>query len=133
MNWKRGSFRLWIVASVGWLIFTAWSINLPLALSAFWNNYPSQHILDEERATGIKFDSNGNKCVEPPHHQPETAEEFLGLCTFSPLDDTPPITSDRAQAVIAQFAIEGLIPPMILLGVGLALVWAVAGFRRTQN
>ena len=26
MNWRRGSFRLWVIASAGWLAFTAWDV-----------------------------------------------------------------------------------------------------------
>lgn len=26
MNWRRGLFRLWLIASAGWIAFTAWDV-----------------------------------------------------------------------------------------------------------
>ncbi len=131
MNWQRGGLRLWLVASAAWLIFVAWNVNLPLALSAFWNKYPSQQVLDEERTTGVQFviGKNGKweKCVPPK--VVKTAEDFLA-CIFSPLDDTPPITRDAAEASLQKFAIEGFVPPLAGAALSLALLWAARGFRK---
>lgn len=128
MNWKRGALRLWVATSVLWLVFITWNANLPLAISAFWKGYPAQQILDEEIKTRTKIDSRGNRCIEPPHHHPETADEFLGICTFYP-EDVPPITRDDAVMVVWKFIIDGFAPPGGLLGLGFALVWIARGFR----
>lgn len=26
MNWRRGLFRLWVIAAAGWIAFTAWDV-----------------------------------------------------------------------------------------------------------
>jgi hypothetical protein len=47
MNFRRGSFRLWIVAATGWLVLDGWALNLPCTFGSYsapwcygWERYP---------------------------------------------------------------------------------------------
>jgi len=91
-------------------------------LSAFWHGYPTQRILDEERA----LDRFSRK-QEPPHHDPETAEEHFGICTFDPNGDTPPITRDVAITVLEKYPFEAFLPPIRSFLVG------ATGHRRGRS
>jgi hypothetical protein len=122
MNWRRGTIRLWLVASGCWLAIVAWSENVPVAATAVWKNYPSQETVAKERSTGVILNPDGSKCVQP-------SNDPLA-CIYSPLD--APMTREAAFGAIREFAVGGLGPPVGLAIIGLVFSWIAAGFRKSN-
>ena len=161
MNWRRGAFRLWMLASVLWCagVFVdgvrtmdvAWPLSDRVVELKFTDGetrrYPATW--GRERITAAA-NQRGNEIVEAeiaktkrcstePRPKdckywegnsaiPRNEREWYPLPLLGPL--YPPLSIWEAMAQRApQLAPMALGPPLLVLAVGAALFWALAGFR----
>lgn len=101
MNWKRGLLRVWVVTSAVWLILVG---------------------------SNLAIDSSTSRQIERP---PTEAE--VGACMdYRP---GPWCSADIVEAIRSwtmpgwSAAVFTLAPPLLVLGLGLAITWVIRGFR----
>lgn len=110
MNWRRGFFRLWLVAAVLWLAVFSFVVKDKVAWEAkvLWANfncYPTEEELEEmrQRAPEDFVPVIGEQCVE---HRAERIER------------------------LARYGAAMLSPPLGVLVLGIVGFWIARGFRR---
>jgi hypothetical protein len=130
MNWRRGLIRLWIVGSIAWIGAIA-------AVSAY------QALSDP-----VRFIYNGQEITFPPDFtesdRPDIARKLAEERSKHSERTYDQSTDDEAAGMlkasysaywaawprrVLRFAAFALLPPVFVLLVGSALLWAVAGFR----
>lgn len=111
MNWRAGLFRLWLVAAVLWWAVAGW---------ASWENYERRPFWEHS-----------------PPMPPELCKEAVGQAGKPEATDWAAVADcERQQAaavaehhqVIAWHIGVPLVPPFIVLGIGVALAWVARGF-----
>ena len=99
---RRGLFRLWVVAAVLWAVGAG---------SAAWYLYPKPEL-------------DWVPPEVPPWEQGEQRDPWEGPSGSKPED----IAQNQREAIVAA-ALVGLLPPIVVLVVGAAFVWAFRGFN----
>jgi hypothetical protein len=124
LNWRRGLLRLWLVASVAWVIGVSWFGYVNVIVPR--NKAASEHACFEVRRSNPKlgnpFDCfEGNTTPAPPAgFVPDPPRRTIAF------DDLIPLSAYSNYILIA------FLPVIAVLILGLAVVWVVAGFRRTN-
>ena len=119
MNWNRGFFRLWLIGTVVWICLAAASI-LPSAATTYWDfrSVPSHMGADArttyEKSLTASNDMGGLTRVTDP--------------TVATIELGRRLT--KADNALNSFLWVGLLPPVVMLGVGTALAWALQGFAK---
>ena len=106
MNWKRGLFRFWIVGSTIWILVTAALI--------------VDEAISETGRMRTEAEIASCKAVLKPDENP--------FSCFSPIVTRNFDTSKLVDGLPLVFA-----PPVVVLALGMALGWAVAGFTRSRS
>jgi hypothetical protein len=104
MKWARGLFRLWLVLSVLWIGFVA---------TMTWQTLPT------DPNPPLRF------VIDKPGDELSWWEKYRSAAADLP--DAPRIIDGREQIRSAVF--EAFIPPLSMLALGAALIWAMRGFR----
>lgn len=99
MNWKRGLFRLWVVATACWISFVLFVQNVLAMVSDPLGNWDRDKVA-QLQAAGF---SNSE------------------------------ISSHVLEITLTQFAKWAILPPTLLLLLGLGIWWSLRGFRGTQQ
>lgn len=154
MNWRRGTFRLWVIASAVWLVIAAViSINLlrqvsapivfhdgtitivfpgntslPNAKKAVLNYLRTQPVSEQEE---FEFRRRAEQENAAPQLKPVTDPAILDELNYG----------DRAKAIIGSYHPNSywmalakslaiiLLPPLSLFAAGMSALWVSAGFR----
>lgn len=129
MNWKRGLFRLWVIAAAAWLLAVGVVTGLPHALWVYWDF--------RDVPAGMAADARADYVEHGPW-------EKYAPNTEASAPDTPPLPKGVIRAVavrelgrrlsladqaVNEFLWAGLAPPLVVLAVGAGLRWALRGFR----
>jgi hypothetical protein len=101
-TFRRGLFRLWVVAAVLWAVGAG---------SAAWYLYPKPEL-------------DWVPPEVPPWEQGEHRDPWERASGSKPED----IAQNQREAIVAA-ALVGLLPPIVVLVVGAAFVWAFRGFN----
>jgi hypothetical protein len=130
MNWKRGLFRIWLVGTAAWL--------LPLVIFA-WDGIsapdtPSSRALLTPKGFPSVADVVSGKWKPSPNAPSWSYEEALCDPPSSPPCVTieAPTTSPSLSTIIPRLfnvLALGMIVPMLTLIIGVAIRWAIKGFR----
>lgn len=138
MNIQRGLLRLWIVLAVTWgvvVVIIAWAnFSDPYLPPKYWIILKGELFALERdpgydvRRKEISF-AHGNYLIVD-----KDAEEKKVRLQAAPLiekafDRSPEIWDKRREQVLPLLGFLAL-PPLVLLGAGAALLWALSGFRR---
>ena len=126
MNWSRGFFRLWLTVSILWVAGVTWAGYINVIEPR--NKVAAEHACFEARrlnpAALNPFDCfEGNTTPAPPAGF-VADQRVRGDWRF---DDLVPLSFHWHYILIA------LLPVLIVLLLGMALRWIVAGFRRTTT
>jgi hypothetical protein len=113
INWNRGSWRLWVVGSVAWVILSVAIIRPDEAVNTIWK-FRNVNVTFTDREVGIG---------DLPLTATEERNVELRIEVARRLD--------RAKRTLEDFALFGLLPPAVALVIGFALVWAIRGFTVT--
>jgi hypothetical protein len=112
MNWWRGISRLWLVASIVWLMFVGWHAKLPTAISAIWTHAPTSEEVASAQLAAQQHPHKGG---------------------WIDLVPTPPMTRDVAWSTIRAVGLRGIGEPLAVAALGFALLWTWRGFRPKSN
>lgn len=102
MNWKRGLLRLWVIASVLWLLLAAAGV----AVISYKEKPQEQHLTEEQLADCIMNEETSPWCK-------------YAKVEFVTVWEPPP------WHILASLALA----PLLLLGIGSAGYWVARGFR----
>jgi len=100
MNWKRGLFRLWLLAATLWVVLPVW---------LFYETLERRNLA----AKGL------DACFAARKANPSVGNPF------NCFDDLVPIGPQ-----IAQYVAMALGPPITVFLLGYSLLWVLKGFRR---
>lgn len=125
MNWRKGLMRFWTLLSLAWIATVLYTeepitkLHKPIRLTGLGqeHEFPADVTADEIRkALTQYFSDNG---LKPQGKTPADAADELARSapTFS--------AWHRLQPIV----IKALLPPSLLLAIGLSLAWVLAGFR----
>jgi hypothetical protein len=158
-NWRRGTLRIWIMASVLWCAVIAVIsvkdsiVHVKISNTETWD-YPSEMGVDairddlrqrlkaldvEDRAWAANLsESRRAECHAIASSTPFTDQPSDCVKLFFSKDDRAVPTGWEDQIVPANSSLGQVIvrtatlaigPPLLVLTLGLALIWVVAGFR----
>jgi hypothetical protein len=149
MSIRRGFFRLWIVASVlwfaGWATFYSSHVVLPSVASRVYvlpsataDFYELDNIFSQfdEKIRNSHWTTDFPNSVRLLVHNDVTKAAFEARAkdfyeTYSRPRDTE-VTSVRLVA-LKNLVLVGILPPCILLAIGWALAWSLAGFKADKR
>jgi hypothetical protein len=149
MNWTRGFFRLWLVASLLWVVAVGW-LTWPGAAPEQYVRYWYYRVAHSEvvewqrnaaaadyKARVDAVDNALRGKVQVPTPPPDHTTDFAQLGSPQ-LQELQEFTS--LEALLDEYEIETerwlaytFGPPVILLIVGASLLWAVRGFAGTPG
>jgi hypothetical protein len=113
MRWRRGLLRLWVVASVGWLLITGAVFRVPQSLLS-WHGTPSPATVQEGPFRGLP--------VLTPNGSPDPLAGLnSALKAMQEENETP--------NGLWGFLFVGMGPPVMILILGIAGWWVARGFR----
>ena len=113
INWSRGSWRLWVVGSLAWVVLSVMIIRPDKAANTLWK-FRNVNVTFTDREVGIG---------DLPLAAAEERNVELRMEVARRLD--------HAKRKLKDFALVGLLPPAVALVIGFALVWAIRGFTVT--
>ena len=135
-RWRRGFFRMWVVTSALWLL-TCVGVSqiVPAALAELHAARAARTAaLDKPLAAKGPQPTIDFEALEKqrPPTQAEVDQAKADFDAVIEASDEPQARADFEEAARA-FLLLGLIPPAGLLGLGLALAWALAGFAHVPR
>jgi|ERR1051325_12093324 hypothetical protein len=108
MNWRRGLLRLWILASVCWLITIGW-----FAYQDWW--LPRQAAFDQQACIDLRTATRAGN----PFDCFDKGVKF---------DDLIPI-----WRIVSYYLLLALGPAIAVFVFGVAVIWVLTGFTRDQD
>ncbi len=132
MDLRRGFFRFWLVASLGWIGYIAWSEpGLKDSVLAIWQHVPSAaEIAAQQKESDALFDQLEKiGCVERSFD--EMSDECLNayMMSVAAAPDKVEINRDQAWDNVRSAALKAGAAPVAFAGVLLLLLWVTQGFR----
>jgi hypothetical protein len=121
MNWRRGIFRVWIVLSISWLLYSAWKTDIWLVIESAKDGFPSIERIEADRSAA--YDDCFGKAKENGQN-PFAACDEIARRQMMP--------RETAIAVVQEFALSGVAPPLIALAAFGLLLWIVKGFKSRE-
>ncbi len=122
MNWKHGFLRIWVVVSLIWIASISVSNGI-YEWNQYWFSYCNTK--NENRLFN-------NYCLEirsSLEQQKKTIIENGKEINLVPVLGNP--LDERAyETVLFDFISKALMPPLVLLLLGLSVTWIVRGFKR---
>jgi hypothetical protein len=117
----RGLFRLWIIVSVLWIggvaVVTWWTLPVDLCVTP-----PSgPHVCDENDVVGVG-----------PNFDPPTKvakQQGVDKPQFDPSKPYRLPFDEQRRTAIQTAGVLAVVPPVLILGLGSAFIWAFRGFR----
>ena len=147
MNLRRGLFRLWLVASVCWMIAIALLTDPFEQIQALRVGSPI--VTDEETGERLVYDSqtgywlpttamaSGSERMlqfrkEYPEYNDLNDEELASRIMAKALKIRVTAARDnlRASQRLEGFFLYSIVPPATAFLLGLALLWIISGFRK---
>ncbi|SDC42772.1 hypothetical protein [Ruegeria marina] len=120
MNWSKGFFRVWLAISVVWI-----AVSLIVARPDQSFHYYSSFDEMADRLRQAPSDANGTVHFSAKRTltQDETDELLNELESRS--------AAKRSELLSSLFA--ALVPPLVLLGFGVAVAWVLRGFKKSSS
>jgi hypothetical protein len=127
MNWRKGLWRAWAAVSGLWL---ALILVVQLTSPRMENVYPAANGGVTTKPWEMAWDKPAqDRCSKAREKTPSLGNVFS---CFEPNQPDGPMVTDWATT--AEVAAEaGLIPPALLLLLGLICVWVLRGFKRAAS
>jgi hypothetical protein len=136
MNWGRGFFRAWIAVSALWIGFAV-LISKPATYALLWKAPRYEIELGSGQRITLDTSMRHSELVEVLERELNRERSRTG----SKVEAT---TRDGIlEAINSRYGTAGdqawqswlvtLVPPVVLLGLGLCIAWILSGFRRTSR
>ena len=118
MNYRRGLFRLWLVASVVWLVFVLFL--LPLK----WSGEYFRAGIEE---SGRACQAQDKECIE--------SREVMARLYFEEAERFNPKTIyfDDSSFWGEMLLLGAVVPPLIVYVIMWIIVWIIAGFSQART
>lgn len=150
--WRRGFFRVWMVLAVLWAGFAllvGWgsvanpyvpgrdvAIQTEGEVPELFEDYGQLHQAFEERVRAgttrkTALQRYGFNLYTSTSLEPWKYHEYVQKAETAVADYIQAETASRRSQAIPQLAMGVVLPPLIVLVLGWAIGWAIAGFRRT--
>lgn len=132
MDWRRGMFRCWLVASLCWVGYFVWSEpGLKDSVLAIWHHVPSAaEIAAQQKESDALFDAlDTSGCTQRSFD--EMSDECLNayMASLAASPDKVEINRDQAWDNVKSAALKAGAAPVAFAGVLLLLFWVTQGFR----
>jgi hypothetical protein len=133
LSWGKGFFRAWIVLSIMWGVATV-LIAKPQTYALLWNAPKYE----------IEFGSGRKVTLDTSRSHEDLAATLDGALQREPATSIKKAVTDDRNEILDHFGMRystagdratnawliTIIPPAVLLAIGLALAWILRGFRR---
>jgi len=139
MDWRRGFFRIWLVLALGWALIVGYLVYQQSAV-----HYARTYLIGMKSITPattyeyLSYSGTNTVVIGPSGEHLvilKGADQATAVMNYeSSIFATDEARQAREARVAAWWPafVFAVVPPLVLLGIGAAIGWAVSGFRRAR-